>query len=324
MSGTIGYTDFGGNTAGQVIASLQGAVAADGTRPAGRVYFEDNSDVRSTTRNGQWPATESQLTARGISWVYEDNTSGATPQNRGNVLGAVCGSPDPVLPNGSTYVPGSWADNLTSYGCDFADTSQTKATAFIAAGAAGSTGSVVEPYAVADRFTNSSIYTFIADGSTLGEAFARSVASPDIQMPLGDMLAKPFADVPQVAFTSSPGNYGTVAGTISMSGSAGLVSPHVATGISKLELLVDGQVSSSGSLAGGSGTFHLNTAALSDGVHEVRIVGINNSQAASEGYASQMIVVDNHGRSVNFNGGNLTLTSSAATIAWGSRRATAA
>ena len=164
------------------------------------------------------------------------------------------------------------------------------------------------------RFTNSSIYTFIADGSTLGEAFAKSVASPDMQMPLGDMLAQPFADVPKVAFTSGPGNYGPAAGTISISGSAGLVNPHIATGISTLELLVDGLVSSSGTLAGGSGTFNLNTAGLSDGVHEVRIVGINNSQAASEGYAAQEIVVDNHGRSINFNGGNLTLTSSAATI----------
>ena len=159
------------------------------------------------------------------------------------------------------------------------------------------------------RFTNSSIYTFIADGSTLGEAFAKSVASPDIQLPLGDMLAQPFADVPKVAFTSSPGNYGSAMGSIPISGTAGLINPQIATGISTLELLVDGLVSSSNTLAGGSGTFNLNTAGLSDGVHEIRIVGINNSQAASEGYTAQEIVVDNHGRSINFNGvngGNLT------------------
>jgi autotransporter-associated beta strand protein len=318
MSGTIGYTGSNGNTAAQVIASLANGVAADGTRPAGTIYFEDNGDVRSTTRDGQWPATEGQLAARGVAWVYENNTPGATPLNRSSgtaaVLGAVCGSPTPTLPNGSTYLPGSWADNMTSFGCDFLDTSQTKATAFIAAGAAGTTGSVIEPYAIAARFTNSSIYTFIADGSTLGEALAKSVATPDIQMPLGDMLAQPFADVPQAAFTSSPGNYGPAAGNISVSGSASLVNPHIATGIGTLELLADGLVSSSGTLAAGSGAFNLNTTALADGVHEVRIVGINNSQAASEGYAAQEIVVDNHGRSIDFNGGNLTLTSSAATI----------
>ena len=52
MSGTIGYTGTNGNTAAQVIASLQSAAAADGTRPAGTIYFEDNGDIRSTTREG--------------------------------------------------------------------------------------------------------------------------------------------------------------------------------------------------------------------------------------------------------------------------------
>ncbi len=315
MSGTIGYTGTNGNTVAQVISGLQKGVASDGTRPWGAIYFEDNGDIRSTTRDGEWPATEAQLTARGMPWVYQNNTPGATPQNQSNVFGAVCGAATATLPNGSTQLPGSWADDLTSYGCDFSDTSQTKATMFITAGAVGTTGSVVEPYAIAARFTNSSIYTFIADGSTLGEAFAKSVASPDVQMPLGDMLAQPCADVPKVAFTSAPANGSFVAGTITVSASAALINPHIATGVGELELLVDGMVSSSDTSAGGSGTFTLSTAGLSDGVHEIRIVAINNSQAASEGYSSEQIVVDNQGRAINFSGGNLTLTTSTATIA---------
>jgi fibronectin-binding autotransporter adhesin len=314
MSGAIGYTGTNGNMVGQVITSLQSAAASDGTRPAGTVYFEDNGDVRSTTRDGQWAATQSQLSALSISNSYERNTPGNTPQNRNNVLGAVCGSATLTLPNGSTYLPGSWADNLTSYGCYFPDTSQTKSTAFIAAGAAGTTGSVIEPYAIAARFTNSSIFTFIGNGSTLGEAFAKSVASPDIQLPLGDLLAQPFADVPTAAFTSGPVNFSAAQGTISVGASASLTSPHIATAISQLEMLVDGLASSSGTLAGGSGTFSLSTTDLSDGVHEVRVVAFNNAQAASEGYAAVPIVVNNHSRSVNFNGGNLTLTSSATTV----------
>ena len=133
MSGTIGYTGTNGNTAAQVIASLRSAVAADGTYPAGTVYFENSGDVyRSGTRQPEWSATESQLTARGIPWVEESST---TPLNRSAVLGAATGATTLALPNGSTYLGGSWADNLTSYGGDFPDTSQTKATAFIAAGA---------------------------------------------------------------------------------------------------------------------------------------------------------------------------------------------
>ena len=316
MSGTIGYTGTEGNTAAQVITGLKNAAAADGTSPTSTIYFEDSSNVRSLTRDGEWPATESQLTARGMSWAYQYNTPGATPLNSNNVFGTVCGNASLTLPNGSTYTPSSWADNLTSYGCDFANPGgQTLATAFIAAGASGTTGAVCEPYAIAHRFTNSSIYTFIADGCTLGEAFAKSVASPDIQMPLGDMLAQPFADVPKVAISTGPGSYGTAAGTISVGGSAALsVSSPDASAISTMELLIDGLVCSSSAAASGSDSFRLNTAGLSDGVHEARLVAINNAQAASEGYAAEQIVVDNHGRSISFNGGNLTLTASAAAI----------
>ena len=312
MSSAIGYTGTNGNTAAQVIASLQSAAGADGTRPGGAVYFEDNGDIRATTRHGQWSATETQLTARGIPWVYENNTPGCTPQNRTNVSGAACGQAWLTLPNGSTYLPGSWADNLTSFGCYFPDTGQIKSTVFIADGAAGTCGAVVEPYAIAARFTNSSIYTFIADGSTLAEAFTKSVQIPDILMPLGDMLAQPYADIPKVAFTSGPCGYGNVKGTVSIAASASLTSPHIATGISKLQLAVDGLIGAS--VTGGSGSFSLNTTTLSDGIHEVRVVGVNNAQAASEGYTTEEIVVNNHGRSINFSGGDLTLLSSAASI----------
>ncbi len=313
MAGAIGYTGTNGNTAAQVIASLRGAVAADGTHPTGTVYFENSGDqARSGTRAPEWPATESQLTARGVLWIAE---SGVTPLNRNNVIMATTGSPTLALPNGSTYLPGSWADNLTSYGCYFPRTDQTHATAFIAAGAAGTTGTVIEPYAFAGRFTNSSIDTFIADGLTLGEAFAKSVAVPDVQMPLGDMLAQPYADVPAATVTSGPGYYGAARGTISVGGSATVVNPHIAgTVVSKLELLVDGAVNSSLATAGSSAAFSLNTTGLSDGVHELRIVAINSAQAASEGYTVEPIVVNNHGRSINFSGGNTTLATSAATI----------
>jgi uncharacterized protein (TIGR03790 family) len=312
MSGAIGYTGTNGNTVAQVISSLRNAAAADGTHPSGTFYFENSGDsYRSGKRKPEWSYTESQLTARGISWIEESST---TPLNRSNVLGATLGASTLTLPNGSTYLPGSWADNLTSYGCFFPDTSQTKATALIAAGAAGTTGAIVEPYNLTQRFTNSSIDTFIADGATLGEAFAKSVATPDIQLPLGDMLAQPLADVPKVVFNSGPGNYGVARGTISIAGSAGMSGARIATAISKLELVVDGLVSSSSTLAGGSGTFSLSTTGLSDGVHEVRLVAINNAKAASEGYFAEPIVVNNHGRSISFNGGNTTLTSSAASF----------
>ena len=172
---------------------------------------------------------------------------------------------------------------------------------------------MTEQYAISARFTNSDIYTFIADGCTFGEALAKSLAAPDIQMPLGDMLAQPYADVPKATSLESRATTASPEERFPSALSAAS-SIRIATGISKLELVIDGLVSSSGTLAGGSGTFNLDTAALSDGVHEVRIVAINNSEAASEGYAAQEIVVNNHGRSVNFTGGNTTMTSTAETF----------
>ena len=68
------------------------------------------------------------------------------------------------------------------------------------------------------------------------------------------MLAQPYADLPKATVTSGPGNYGLAKGAISISASAGLLTHNIATGIAELELLVDGMVSSSGTLAGGSGS----------------------------------------------------------------------
>jgi autotransporter-associated beta strand protein len=314
MSGTIGYTGTNGNTVAQVIASLASAAAADGTHPGGAVYYENSSDVRATLRNGEWSSTASQLAARSVSGQFENNTPGATPLDRSNVAGAICGAATLTLSNGSIYMPGSWADDVTSYGCYFQDTTQTKATQFIASGAAGTTGAVAEPYAIAARFTNTSIQTFIADGSTLGEAFAKSVASPDAQMPLGDMLAQPNADVPVVSYTSGPGNYGAAHGVVSLSTSAVLVNPRIAVGTSEFDLVVDGKFRSKVGAMQGCGAFTLDTSGLSDGVHEVRAVAINNTAAESEGYAAMPIVVDNHGRSISFTGGKTTLGSSPVTI----------
>ena len=73
MSGTIGYTDATATRPPRSSPACKTAAASDGRLDHGRapIYFEDNGDVRSTTRDGEWPATESQLTARGIPSVYE-------------------------------------------------------------------------------------------------------------------------------------------------------------------------------------------------------------------------------------------------------------
>jgi hypothetical protein len=272
---------------------------------SGYLYFADTNNYR-VRRVGNDAKTMDMLTERGIPWVYEYSTSNFTPKNAPDVLGAVIGHATYSMPNGSTYVAGSWADNLTSYGCTWDDRGQTKDSRLIAAGVAATSGSVVEPYLNYYRFTNSSVYLYQADGSTMGEAFAKSVATPDIQYFLGDLLAQPQADIPAVSITAGPADESTVSGTIAVSAAAVLVDPHIATGVARLELLVDGMLTDT--LSGASGTFSLDTTTLSDGRHEIRVVAVNDAAAESEGYTSFNVVVSNHGRSVAAAGGDRTLT----------------
>jgi hypothetical protein len=271
------------------------------------LYIADKSNSR-VRRVGNDPKTIEMLTERGIPWVYEYSTSNYAPKNRTDVLGAVIGRAGYSMPNGSTYVAGSWADNLTSYGCTWDDRGQTKDSRLIAAGVAATSGSVIEPYLNYYRFTNSSIYIYQADGSTMGEAFAKSVATPDIQLFLGDLLSQPQADIPQVSITAGPADESPVGGTIAVSAAATLVDPQIATGVARLELLVDGKLADT--LSGGSGTFNLNTTTLADGRHELRLVAVNNAAAESEGYTAFEVVVNNHGRSASLAGGDRTLSGS--------------
>ena len=305
MGGAIGYTGVLGNSPAQVIAGLEKSVGGDGTKPRGTIYFEENDDIRSGTREDQWASTKAQLDARGVRWIEKRNVPGSTPRNRGDVRGAVVGRADITLPNGSSYLPGSWADNLTSYGATFDTLGQTKATAFIAAGAAATAGTVQEPLANPLRFTNSSIFTFIDDGSTLGEAFYKSVAVPDVQMFIGDLLAQPYADVPAVAITSGPSNGATVSGTIAVDVASWLSEPKIATGIARLDLYVNGLLTDS--QPAGSGTFTVDTTLLPDGRHEFRVVAVNNAAAESQGYLLRHLSIDNRGRSVAVPLSNLSL-----------------
>lgn len=303
MSGAIGYTGQFGNTPSQVIANLQYTATGDGAKPRGTIYFEENDDVRSNTREYQWPGVQAALTARGISWVQERNVPGNTPQNRANVLGAVIGAAEYTTPNGSRYLPGSWADSLTSGGGDFSGYNQTKATSLIAAGAAASCGTVTEPYAIANKFTNASVHVFMADGSTIGEAFYKSVVSPYQQILIGDMLAQPNADLPVISMAEAPAAGQQVRGTMNISASAALNNSTLATGIKEMRLLVDGKTVLKNT--GASANFDLNTLNLSDGRHELRIVAVNNAAAESQSEKIWSINVNNKGQTVSAGDGNL-------------------
>lgn len=303
MSGALGFTGQFGNTADQVIANLQYTASGDGTNPVGTIYFEENDNVRSDTREYQWEDVQDALTARGQAWIQERNVSGSTPKNRTDVKGVVIGAAEYATPNGSTYLPGSWADSLTSYGTKFNAYAQTKATALIASGAAGSSGTVEEPYAIASKFPNANIHVFLADGSTIGEAFHKSVVSPYHQLMVGDMLAQPDADLPTISLTSAPANGQSVSGTVAIAAGASLTGAKIATGIKEMRLLVDGKVVQTNT--GANANFNLDTLSLTDGQHELRITAVNNAAAESQSDKVWNVNVNNKAQSVAATSGNL-------------------
>ena len=304
MSGMIGYSGGFGLSPSQVVQSLRRSVAADGTKPQGSIYFEDNNDVRSTTRAHYWPSVQSYMTAHGIPWVQQGNGTTLlpfTPANCRNIMGAEIGASGFTAPNGSNYMPGAWASSLTSFGGNYGSQAQTNIAVLIQSGCAATAGTVFEPMAVQKRFDLCDIWVFQHDGSTLGEAFYKSVGQPDYTLFQGDLLSQAFADIPQVTFTSAPANGSLVSGIVNLTATASLTNPQTATGVASLSLFVDG-IKTALSGTGSSATFNWNTSTLTDGIHEVRVVAYNNSQAASEGCALLSLAVNNHGQSVSIGG----------------------
>ena len=303
-AGIISHTGVRGNSAADAIDSFERAAAADGTRPAGTVYFEENDDIRSNTREPQWSAVKLRLNSRGIPWIQESNTPGDTPQNRNNVRGVIAGKATITLPNGSTYAPGSWADHMTSEAASF-NRGQTQISEWIRSGAAGSAGNVTEPFSYWEKFTHAGIHVLIADGTTLGEAYAKSVKYPVQSTMLGDMLAQPYADVPIVSISSGPADGEAISGSVQILASAALSSPALATAVQKLELYVDGKYHST--INASSGSFQLDTTTMADGQHEIRLVAVNNAAAQSQGQLLRTVAVDNRNRSVTAPANALTL-----------------
>ena len=301
MCGGLGQWGFNGASVSQTIQNLLRTVSGDGQKTQGTIYFEASGDsLRAGTRMPFWPVIENWLNGRGIPWIVENLNTNETPVGAKNVRGCELGSVGYNCP-ASTYAPGSWSDDLTSDGGAYGAINQEKSIDTLLAGNGGTSGTVGEPSADYQRFPIASIYAYSADGSTLGEAFYKSVIHPDLIMFTGDLLSQAYADIPAVAFTTAPANGSTVSGSVSITASATLNNPAFATGISHLELFADG-LDTGTTVSGGSGTLSWDSTQAPDGIHELRVVAYNNSQAASEGFNLVNVVVNNSGESVSITG----------------------
>ncbi|MFZ5828622.1 MAG: hypothetical protein ACOY3P_00970, partial [Planctomycetota bacterium] len=290
LSVMLGVTRGRGNTPDQVLDYLRRAASADGTFPPGTIYFCRNSNIRSQVRQGNFSAAVDALTKLNVKGEIFD---GVLPKGKNDVQGLVTGTADfDWSSSKSTILPGAICENFTSYGGMLqSGAGQTPLTEFLRFGAAGSSGTVVEPYSLPHKFPTAFIQVHYARGSSLAEAFYQSVSGPFQLLIVGDPLCQPWANIPRVTVDSiKPG--ATLQGTIEIRPSATL--PREGE-IERFELFVEEQRQAE---CLPDGTLKYDTAQLGDGHHELRVVAVAKGPAASQGRAIIPVVTANHGRTI--------------------------
>lgn len=299
----LGVTGGTGNTVAEVVAALASAAEADGTRPAGTIYLAVNSDVRSTTRSQNFPAIVQELARYG---VVGEMFEGTLPVRKKDVAGLMTGTTTfDWSKAGSTVLPGAICENLTSFGAVFTpNTGQTNLSEFIRSGAAGSSGTVIEPYALQEKFPHPSIHVHYVRGACLAEAFYQSIRAPYQLLVVGDPLCQPWAVVPKISATIASDDSALESGRV-LSGKVrieplGLL-PKTATPdgkqpfVDRFEFFIDGV--RHGQCAEGESQ-ELDTSELADGHHELRVVGISSSTVETQGRLVARFTAANHGRTL--------------------------
>ncbi len=292
LSAMLGYDGPLGNTVPEILALIDRSVAADETHPVGTFYLCQTTDVaRSGPRHGLYPAVTSAIAALGFG---AQHLMAVLPPNGSTCMGIMTGWADPLIDTTPfTFLPGAFADHLTSYAATFDTGSQTKMSRWIAKGASGTSGTVEEPCNYAGKFPTARLHLYYAQGASLGEAWFRSLGFAPFQVLLtGDPLTRPFAYLPQPTLAGLPPS--PVFGVIALLPSA--TTPHPSAAIAGFELLVDGV--SVGTTSPGHG-FALDTTVLADGWHELRLLAFDNTAVRSTGRFVTSFVSANFGRTVS-------------------------
>lgn len=202
LSTVLGVTRGAGTTLPEAITILQRSAAADYTHPQGSFYFSLTSDVRTTTR--QWGFVSAVDDLQQLGFTAEVIPT-PLPQDKHDILGVQLGTPTyNWSTSGSTLLPGAIADNLTSMGGVMTGGGgQTTLSEILRAGAAGSSGTVTEPYALQEKFPHAQMYVAYARGASLAEAFYSYVTGPYQLLIVGDPLCQPCSHAPQLKLDTS-------------------------------------------------------------------------------------------------------------------------
>ena len=170
-------------------------VAADFTQPQGSGYLLKTSDQARSSRAVAFSEIAKKISPFWpVNYLEQNYIAG-----RKDVMFYFTGLTNVPQITENHFLPGAIADHLTSAGGVMSGSSQMNILEWIKGGATGSYGAVVEPCNFPAKFPNPGIviYQYLR-GSTLIEAYWKSVAQPGQGIFVGEPLAKPFA------FPSSP------------------------------------------------------------------------------------------------------------------------
>jgi len=306
LSAMLAVTHGRGNSVREALRALNGAARVDGTRPAGTMYFVQNSDARSRARDDRYTVAVRALQQLGVK---SSVLRGALPRQKDDVLGAMMGIKQFDWPgSGSTIRPGAFCDNLTDLGAVFRlGTGQTPLTDFIRHGAAGASGVVAMPYDAVAAFPTPLMQVHYASGCSLAEAYYQSIGCPYQSLLVGDPLCRPWARIPALTLEGAPAT-SEVTGPIELRPK--LAGRLTAGRPDRFHFFLDGHRVGYGREGD---SFALDTAALNDGYHELRVVAIENSAIETQARAILPIVTANHGRKIELK------TTPADRVRWGEK-----
>ncbi|MCH2180721.1 MAG: hypothetical protein MK108_01825 [Mariniblastus sp.] len=271
----------------QAVEFLERSARSDHTHPQGVFYFSRTSNVRTTTRMASFAGAIDELAKLGFQGEVIETVM---PMKKDNVIGATLGVGKLDWKSSqSQIIPGAIVENLTSFGGKFGrKNAQTNASHFLKYGAAGSSGTVVEPYALQAKFPHPRIHVHYARGCSLAEAFYQSVQGPFQLLILGDALCRPFAKAPRM--TVSTDFSGRLAGEVDYQ----VETEQSPVPVEAVQTYLDGRLLSQ------TTDFErmvLDTTEIGDGYHELRLVAIGRGPIRSRASQVFELEVDNHGHS---------------------------
>lgn len=170
-------------------ALIERGIAADSTRPSGTAYLVSTRNRARNVRAVWFP----QIVDAMRGWIDTQIVNTDALRDRHDVLFYFTGKAWVDGLDTLGFLPGAVADHLTSSGGQLTGHGQMSALRWLQAGATGSFGTVVEPCNLPGKFPNPGlVMEHYGAGSTLIEAYWKSVQQPGEGIFIGEPLAAPF------------------------------------------------------------------------------------------------------------------------------------